>query len=577
MFRKFISYYKPYKKIFLLDMICATIASLVDISLPLIISYMVNTVLKSTDKSVLLNSAFRVVLLLLVLYFIRMLCSYYITYMGHTMGMKMETDMRNDLFGKLSELPFSFYDNNNTGQMISRLTSDLFDVTELAHHGPEDIFISILKITGALIILSNVNLILTISLFVMVIIIIIFSRHYNVKMKDGQRQSRIKVGKINETVLDSLSGIRVVKSFANEKFEKKKFKKGNVEFLEAKSGFYKAMGTYTSVNGFFQGLMYVLVFLVGSLCVYYGKMDSQDIILFILYIGMFLDPMKTLVSFTEMYQKGFTGFKRMIEILEEDNEIYDPESPMKFEKLEGDVVFNDVSFKYKNTEEYVLKNISMNIPKGKKIAIVGASGGGKSTFCSLIPRFYDTTSGDVTIDNINVKDMLLKDLRLNIGVVQQDVYIFNTSIKENIAYGVENATMTEIIEAAKNANIHDFIMTLPDGYDTYLGERGVRFSGGQKQRISIARVFLKNPPILILDEATAALDNESERYIQKSLDELSKNRTTIIIAHRLSTIRNADEIVVLTDKGIVEQGNHEELMEKNGQYKKLYDLQFELL
>ncbi len=577
MLKKFISYYKPYKKIFLFDMFCATLASLVDISLPLIISYMVNTVLKSGDKSLLLTSAYKVVALLLVLYFVRMLCTYYITYMGHTMGMMMETDMRNDLFSKLSELPFSFYDNNNTGQMISRLTSDLFDVTELAHHGPEDIFISIIKITGALIILSQVNLVLTLSLFVMVVIIFIFSKHYNIKMKDGQRQSRIKVGKINETVLDSLSGIRVVKSFANEKYEKKKFRRGNVEFLEAKSGFYKAMGTYSSVNGFFQGLMYVLVFLVGSLCVYYGKMDSQDIILFILYIGMFLDPMKTLISFTELYQKGFTGFKRMLEILEEDNEIFDPENPVAVDKLSGDIVFDNVSFKYKNTEEFVLKNISMNIHKGKKIAIVGASGGGKSTFCSLIPRFYDTTGGAVTIDNINVKDMLLKDLRNNIGVVQQDVYIFNTSIKENIAYGVENATMEQIIEAAKNANIHDFIMSLPEGYDTYLGERGVRFSGGQKQRISIARVFLKNPPILILDEATAALDNESERYIQKSLDELSKNRTTIIIAHRLSTIRNSDEIVVLTDKGIVEQGSHDSLMEKGGQYKKLYDLQFELL
>lgn len=577
MYKKFLAYYKPYKKIFFLDMFCAMMQSLADISLPLIISYMVNTVYISTDLNFLINKSIQVVLLLLILYTIRMVCNYYVTYIGHTMGMQMETDMRKDLFAKLSELPFSFYDNNNTGQMISRLTSDLFDVTELAHHGPEDIFISIIKITGALIILSKVNFILTLSLFLMVIIIVIFSKKKNVHMKNSLRESRVKVGIINESVLDSLSGIRVVKSFANEKFENKKFKKGNNDFLDAKRGFYKTMGSYSAINGFLQGLMYVLVFGVGTICVVYGKMDSADIVLFILYIGMFIDPMKTLINFTEMYQKGFTGFKRMQEILEEDNEIFDPQNPVKVDKLYGDISFNDVSFQYKNTNEFVLENVSINIPRNKKLAIVGASGGGKSTFCSLIPRFYDTTDGSVTIDGIDVKNMKVEDLRRNIGVVQQDVYIFNTTIKENIAYGTQNATMEDIIEAAKKANIHDFIMSLDDGYDTFLGERGVRFSGGQKQRISIARVFLKNPPILILDEATAALDNESERYIQKSLDELSKDRTTIIIAHRLSTIRNADSIVVLTEDGIVEKGTHVDLMEKDGSYKKLYNLQFEML
>ncbi len=577
MFKKFIAYYKPYKKIFALDLFCAIIGSLVDIAVPLIVSYMVNSVLSTNDTSLLMTKTLQIVLILLILYTIRMFCTNFITYIGHTMGMQMETDMRADLFNKLSELPFSFYDNNSTGQMISRITSDLFDVTELAHHGPEDIIISIIKIFGALLILSRVNLILTLCLFLMVVFIVIFSKKYNVKMKDGQRKSRVKVGKINESVLDSLSGIRVVKSFANENHEKEKFGQGNEEFLDAKRGFYKTMGVYTSVNGFFQGLMYIIVFLVGAICVYYGTMESQDIILFILYINMFLVPMRTLINFTEMYQKGFTGFSRMQEILEEDNEIINPANPVEIKRLKGNIAFNNVSFKYKTSTDFVLKDISLNINQGEKVAIVGASGGGKSTFCSLIPRFYDTSEGSVTIDNINVKDLDLNALRQSIGVVQQDVYIFNTSIKENIAYGTPTATMEEIIAAAKNANIHDYIMTLPDGYDTYIGERGVRFSGGQKQRISIARIFLKNPPILILDEATAALDNESERFIQKSLDDLSKNRTTIIIAHRLSTVRNADEIIVLTDEGIVERGTHEALMNVDGQYKKLYELQFELL
>ncbi len=577
MYKKFLSYYKPYRKTFFLDMFCATVQSLADISIPLLISYMVKTVYVSTDKNFLLTQSMIVIGVLLALYIVKMICTYYVTYIGHVMGMQMETDMRNDLFNKLSELPFSFYDNNNTGQMISRLTSDLFDVTELAHHGPEDLFISFIKITGALIVLSNVNVLLTLSLFIMVVIIVIFSSKYNRKMKYGLRESRVKVGNINESVLDSLSGIRVVKSFANEKFEKKKFKKGNIEFLDAKRGFYQTMGVYSSVNGFFQGLMYVLVFAIGAYCVLNNKMDSSEIILFILYINMFLDPMKTLINFTELYQKGFTGFKRMQEILEEDNEIHEPENPVEVNKLIGDISFNDVSFAYKNTNDFVLENINVNIGHSKKVAIVGASGGGKSTFCSLIPRFYDTTNGSVTIDDINVKDMSLSDLRRNIGVVQQDVYIFNCSVKDNIAYGTPNATMAQIVEAAKKANIHDFIMTLDDGYNTFLGERGVRFSGGQKQRISIARVFLKNPPILILDEATAALDNESERYIQKSLDDLSKDRTTIIIAHRLSTIRNADEIIVLTENGIEERGSHEALMEVDGTYKMLYNLQFELL
>lgn len=577
MFKKFISYYKPYKKIFILDMICAFGEAIADLSFPLLTAYMVNVVFTSNDKAFLASEAKRVVIVLFALLVFRMICTYYVNYIGHVMGMRMETDMRRDLFTKMSNLSFSFYDNNNTGQMISRLTSDLFDVTELAHHGPENIFISIVKIVGALIILARVNVTLTLSIFVMVIIIGIFSKHYNVKMKNDLKQSREKVGNINESALDSLSGIRVVKSFANEKNENKKFQKGNTEFLNAKGAFYKTMGIYTSVNGFLQDNIYILVFVLGTIFIYNGNMDSSNMILFVLYIGMFLQPMKTIINFTEMYQKGFTGFRRMQEIMDEEIETVEKENPVRFDTLKGDIEFKNVSFKYKDTDEYVLENINVKIPKNKSIAIVGSSGGGKSTFCSLIPRFYDVTEGSVLIDGINVADMSIKDLRRNIGVVQQDVYIFGTSIKDNIAYGVPNATDEEIIEAAKRANIHDFIMTLEYGYDTFLGERGVRFSGGQKQRISIARVFLKNPPILILDEATAALDNESERYIQKSLEELSKDRTTIVIAHRLSTIRNSDEIYVLTEDGIVESGSHDELIIKDGKYKTLYDLQFEIL
>ncbi len=577
MFKKFISYYKPYKKTFFIDMFCAFVQSLADISMPFLIAYMTKTVLTSDDKAYIATTSLKVVAIMFLLYLVKMVCTYYVNYYGHFMGMSMESDMRRDLFTKLSELPFSFYDNNNTGQMASRITNDLFDVTELAHHGPEDIFISIVKIVGSLIILSHVNVLLTFSLLVLVVIIVTFSKFYNKKMKMTLKDSKVKVAIINENIYDSLSGIRVVKSFASEDFEKAKFEKGNNDFKESKGKFYKTMGEYTSVNGFLQGMMYIMVFSVGSFCVYKDLMDSADIILFVLYINTFLDPMKTLINFTELYQKGFTGFKRMLEILEVDNEIHEKENPIAFEKLEGNIVFDKVSFSYKNTDSNVLENVSVDIPKNKKIALVGASGGGKSTFCSLIPRFYDTTEGSIKIDGIDIRDMSLDALRQNIGVVQQDVYIFNTTVKENIAYGSENATMDDIIEASKKANIHDFIMSLPEGYDTWLGERGVRFSGGQKQRISIARVFLKNPPILILDEATAALDNESERFIQKSLDMLSKDRTTIVVAHRLSTIRNSDEILVITDNGVSEKGSHEELMKQNGQYKTLYDLQFDLM
>ncbi len=575
MLKKFISYYKPYKKLFVTDMLCALGLALADISIPLFITHMLNTVYETNNISFIISETIKVCLALLVLYIFRMFCTYYVNSYGHIMGSKMESDMRYDLFKKLSNLPFSYYDRSNTGQMISRLINDLFAVTELAHHGPEDLFISFLKLTGAFIILWQTNNILTITLMVMVVFIFIFSKNFNRRMKGDLYESRIKVGNINQSSQDSLAGIRVVQSFANEGVERKKFRKGNMDFLNAKRKFYTTMGIYTGVNGFMQGIMYILVFSVGGYGIVTGYMEPPEIILFLLYIGMFLEPVNKLINFVELYQNGATGFERMLEVLEEKSDITDSENPVPMNPNFEKISFKDVTFKYEQGEGNVLEKINFDIHRGKTIALVGPSGGGKTTFCSLLPRFYDVSNGSILFDNVDIKEIELKSLRQNIGVVQQDVYIFGSTIKENIQYGKMDATMEEIVEAAKKANIHDFIMSLEDGYDSYLGERGVRFSGGQKQRISIARVFLKNPPILILDEATAALDNESERFIQQSLEELSKNRTTIVIAHRLSTIRNADTILVLTDAGIVEKGTHEELINIDGKYSKLYNMQFE--
>ncbi len=575
MFKKFISYYKPYKMLFFTDMLCALGLALADISIPLFITHMLNVVYKTNDVSFIISESIKVCVVLIGLYIFRMGCTYYVNSQGHVMGSKMESDMRHDLFKKLSELPFSFYDKGNTGQMISRLVNDLFAVTELAHHGPEDLFISFLKLTGAFIILWNVNGTLTLTLMVMVVFIFIFSKKINRRMKGNFHESRVKVGNINQGSQDSLAGIRVVQSFANEEIERCKFKKGNMEFLSAKRKFYVTMGIYTSFNGFMQGIMYILVFSVGGYGIVKGIMQPEEIILFLFYIGMFLEPVNKLINFVELYQNGLTGFERMIEILEVENNIVDCENPKPMNPNFKQISFKDVTFKYEEGEGTVLDKINFNIYRGKTTALVGPSGGGKTTFCSLLPRFYDVTDGNIMFDDVDIKEIELKSLRQNIGVVQQDVYIFGSTVKENIQYGKMDATMEEIIDAAKKANIHDYIMTLEDGYDSYLGERGVRFSGGQKQRISIARVFLKNPPILILDEATAALDNESERFIQQSLEELSKNRTTIVIAHRLSTIKNADTILVLTEEGIVEKGTHDELINKNGKYANLYNMQFE--
>jgi len=491
------------------------------------------------------------------------------------MGAKMETDMRRDIFNHLQKLSFSYYDNNNTGKLMSRIVTDLFDISELAHHGPEDIFISILKITGSFVILMNINIKLTVILIFITLFMAYFSYFYNKKMKTVFTKNKEKIANVNAQIQDSLSGIRVVKSFANESVEKKKFQKSNNEYLQSKEDNYSVMGKFYSTNGFFQGILYLSVILFGGIFISTGEIQTSDLVVYILYINIFLNPIEKLINFTEQYQRGITGFERFLEIMDTHPDIKDKKGAIELKNTKGNITFENVSFSYDN-KNTILKNINVNIKSGKTVAIVGPSGAGKTTFCSIIPRFYEIDEGSVKIDGIDIKDIKLKSLRNNIGIVQQDVYMFSGTIKENIAYGKPDATDEEIIEASKRANAHEFIMELEDGYNTYVGERGVKLSGGQKQRISIARVFLKNPPILILDEATSALDNESERYIQKSLEDLSKNRTTIVIAHRLSTIRNADNILVLTEDGIKEEGTHEELLRKNGIYAGLYNMQFEI-
>ncbi|SKA87330.1 ATP-binding cassette, subfamily B [Clostridium sp. USBA 49] len=572
--KKFISYYKPYKFMFFMDMFCALTLSVIDLVFPLFVNFLLDDVYKG-EKSQILKYVALVGTILLFMYIIRYFCQYYITFQGHVMGAKMETDMRRDIFNHLQKLSFSYYDNNNTGKLMSRIVTDLFDISELAHHGPEDIFISILKITGSFVILMNINIKLTVILIFITLFMAYFSYFYNKKMKTVFTKNKEKIANVNAQIQDSLSGIRVVKSFANESVEKKKFQKSNNEYLQSKEDNYSVMGKFYSTNGFFQGILYLSVILFGGIFISTGEIQTSDLVVYILYINIFLNPIEKLINFTEQYQRGITGFERFLEIMDTHPDIKDKKGAIELKNTKGNITFENVSFSYDN-KNTILKNINVNIKSGKTVAIVGPSGAGKTTFCSIIPRFYEIDEGSVKIDGMDIKDIKLKSLRNNIGIVQQDVYMFSGTIKENIAYGKPDATDEEIIEASKRANAHEFIMELEDGYNTYVGERGVKLSGGQKQRISIARVFLKNPPILILDEATSALDNESERYIQKSLEDLSKNRTTIVIAHRLSTIRNADNILVLTEDGIKEEGTHEELLRKNGIYAGLYNMQFEI-
>lgn len=558
---------------FYLDMLCAIVLSAVDLAFP--------QVLNILTKGLFLEGADRILKLigfvglgLLAMYLLRFGCQYYITNRGHVMGARMESDMRQQLFDHYTRLSFSYYDRNNTGEMVSKLVSDLFDISELAHHGPENLFISVLKIVGSFVLLALVNLPMTLILLAVTLCMAAFSWYQNRKMRAVFTDNRRKIAGVNARVQDSLLGIKVVKSFGNEEVEHEKFMESNLQFLRSKEDNYRRMGVFHAGNGFFVGLLYITVLVSGGIFIAKGLLEPTDLALYALYIGIFVSPIEVLINFTEQFQKGISGFRRFAEVIDTDPEVLDLPGAREVGEIAGEIEYRGVSFSYDGTGE-VLEDINLKIPAGKTVALVGPSGGGKSTICSLLPRFYDVGEGEIRIDGTDIRKFRLKSLRAAIGVVQQDVYLFAGSVRENIAYGKPGATEEEIVEAAKRANIHDFITTLEHGYDTYVGERGARLSGGQKQRISIARVFLKNPKILILDEATSALDNESERHIQNALDELSAGRTTVVIAHRLSTIRNADEIVVIEDGRILERGSHEELLQMDGLYSRYYNMQRE--
>lgn len=563
--KKFIQYYAPYKGVFFLDLVCAAVISLVDLAFPQILRTMTKTLFTETPEKI-LHALLPVGIVLLIVYLVQMGCKYYVSYQGHMMGARMERDMRQQLFEHYEKLSFSYYDQNNSGQMMSKLVSDLFDISEFAHHGPENLFISLIKIIGSFVFLFLINWRLAIPLLVLVVFMLFFSYGQNRKMQETFMDNRRKIGDVNASLQDTLAGIRVVQSFANETVECEKFKKSNEGFLKSKNANYHCMGSFMSGNLFFQGLMYLVTLVFGGWLIAHGQMEAADLAMYALYIGIFISPIQILVELTEMMQKGLSGFHRFLDVIDTEPEIVDVPGAEELTDVTGHVCYEDVSFHYSDDDTSVLSHVSFEIPAGKSIALVGPSGSGKTTICSLLPRFYDVTGGKITIDGKDIRNLTLKSLRETIGLVQQDVYLFCGTIRENIAYGKPGASQKEIESAAKKANIHDFIMGLPDDYDTFVGERGTRLSGGQKQRISIARVFLKNPSILILDEATSALDNESERHIQKSLEELAKNRTTITIAHRLSTIRNADEILVVAESGIEERGTHEELLKKDGIY-----------
>lgn len=569
--KKFIKYYKPYKTVFFIDLLCATIISAIDLAFPQLLRTLTKTLFAGASGKI-ISALIPITIGLLVAYIIQTACRYYVTYAGHMMGARMERDMRKELFDQYEKLSFSYYDQNNSGQMMSKLVSDLFDISELAHHGPENLFISLIKIIGSFIFLFMINRMLAVPMLILVVLMLVFSYGQNKKMQETFMDNRRKIGDINSSLQDTLAGIRVVQSFANERIEQEKFNRSNENFLISKDANYRCMGSFMSGNAFFQGMMYLVTLVFGGFLIAHGRMEASDLAMYALYIGIFISPIQILVELTEMMQKGLSGFRRFLEVVETEPDIVDAADAKPLKNVKGNVCYEDVSFHYSDDDTPVLSHVSFEIPAGKSIALVGPSGSGKTTICSLLPRFYDVTEGRVTIDGNDVRKLTLESLRSQIGLVSQDVYLFGGSIKDNIAYGKPDATMDEIVDAAKKANIHDFIMELPDKYDTFVGERGTRLSGGQKQRISIARVFLKNPPVLILDEATSALDNESERFIQKSLEELAKDRTTITIAHRLSTIRNADEILVVADCGIAERGTHDELLAQDGIYARYYEM-----
>ena len=568
MFKKFVSYYGPHKKMFALDMLASLLVSLIGLCYPMITDVMLHDWVPNQEwRNVIIFGS-----LLFILYFVRMLLRLFIQYYGHVIGVKMQAQMRNDLFRKLQKLPYTYYDNHETGKIMSRMTNDLMDVSELAHHGPENIFICGIMVIGSFIYLTTINLYLTLIIFACVPVLVFVSLKLRKRMNEAFMESRKSIASINASLESSISGIRVTKAFTNSEKEEEKFENSNQQFVTARKKSYKAMGMFFSSTSFVTDVFNIIVMVAGGIFLMYESIDAGDYISFILSINLFIGPVNTLIGFIEQLQNGITGFKRFMEIMEEEEE-YESETASELEVKEGHIRINNVTFRYNDTKE-VLHDVSLDIKAGKKLALVGPSGGGKTTICHLIPNFYKLSEGSISIDGQDIKDVTLESLRRNIGIVQQDVFLFNGSMKENILYGRLDATDEEIVEAAKRANIHDYIMTLPEGYDTQIGERGVKLSGGQKQRLSIARVFLKNPAILILDEATSALDNTTEILIQSALDELCKGRTTLVVAHRLSTIKNADEIVVIAKGTIKEQGTHDELVKKDGIYSKLYSLQF---
>jgi len=571
MFKRFSVYYKPYIGIIILDLICAALTTVCELVFPLIVRHITNMAIDPTQEF-LISTVLKLGALYLVLRIIDTGANYYMANTGHVMGARLETDMRRDMFDHLEKLPFKYFDNTKIGQLMSRMTSDLFDVTEFSHHCPEEFFIAAIKIIGAFIILGGINLALTSLIFLLLPLMLISVFLFRKNMKKAFKEQRQQIGELNAELEDSLLGIRVVKSFANEDIEREKFAEGNRRFFKAKKNAYKYMALFQSGTRFFDGVMYIAVIVLGSFFMLKGYINPADLVTYLLYIQTLITSIRRIVEFTEQFQRGITGIERFLEVMDEPVDIKDAEGAIELEKVTGNVVFDNVNFKYSDNAENVINSLSLDIKPGENIAIVGPSGGGKTTMCNLIPRFYDLTSGDILIDGINIKDITLSSLRNNIGMVQQDVYLFSGTVYENIIYGNPDATRDDVIEAAKAAGAHEFICELKDGYDTYVGERGLKLSGGQKQRISIARLFLKNPPILILDEATSALDNESELIVQNSLKKLSKGRTTFTIAHRLTTIKNATRIFVLTQEGIIEEGTHAELMEKGGEYAKLYSM-----
>ena len=569
--KRLLSYYKPHMKMFWADMFFATLSAGIALSIPLIVRYVTGTLIylppEEIVRQIILIGIGLVVLVVLDFY-----CKFLQGNYVHVMDAKIEYRMRAEIFDHMQKLSFSFYDDQKVGQLMSRITTDLFDITELLHHGPENIILSVLKITGALVILISINPVLTLVAFLVLPFMFTYAFFLNRKMRGAFRRNRQKIAEINAQIEDNLSGIRVVKSFANEEAENEKFRMGNDGFLASKKNSYFYMGSFQAGVAGFTTLIQVCVIVVGGLLISQGQLDVVDLVTFLLYIGVFTDPIRTLIDFTEQFQNGYSGYERFLEIMNTEPDIADAQNAVELKSVKGDITFENVSFRYHDNSDTVLNNVNLKVPAGSYMALVGSSGAGKTTLCSLIPRFYDVTSGTIRIDGKDIRQVTLKSLRSQIGIVQQDVYLFAGTIYENIAYGKPGATMEEVIEAARNANAHDFIMSFPDGYNTDIGQRGIKLSGGQKQRLSIARVFLKNPPILIFDEATSALDNESEKIVQDSLESLAKNRTTFVIAHRLTTIQNAEKILVLTEDGIAESGTHKELIEKKGIYEKLYNM-----